>query len=307
VNGDGSDGGPEGIVRRVDTRATPDRPPNSLAGPDGRLPRPRRVEDPATPDTQVRRGRLEQPRGEVVDPHSTSDAPWAPHRLVLPVFDDLEPPANEPGGQWDVGDGRPRPARRERQDVVEANARLTGMTAAVLFVLLAIEGLTILRVRALLNVHVFVGMLLVPPVLLKIASTTWRFARYYLGDPAYRRKGPPPLLLRMLGPVVIVLTVTVLASGVALLLAPVSLRAGLLLVHKASFIVWLAAMAVHVLGHLLDTARLAPRDWARRTRRQVRGATARQWVVASTIGAGLVLGAVMLPKVAPWLAGGSHG
>ena len=38
-----------------------------------------------------------------------------------------------------------------------------------------------------------------------------------------------------------------------------SMRSGLLLVHKAKWIVWIIAMVVHVLGHLLDTARLAPR------------------------------------------------
>jgi hypothetical protein len=102
---------------------------------------------------------------------------------------------------------------------VAANARLTASNAVVLLVLLAAEGVTILRVRELLTPHVFIGMVLIPPVLLKMASTGWRFARYYRGTPAYRRKGPPPLLLRLLGPVVVVLTVVLLASGVGLLLA----------------------------------------------------------------------------------------
>src|SRR6516162_11181634 len=82
---------------------------------------------------------------------------------------------------------------------VEANARLTGSTAAVLLVLLAAEGVTVLSVHSLLTPHVFIGMLLVPPVLLKVGSTGWRFVRYYRGSGAYRRKGPPPLLLRLLG------------------------------------------------------------------------------------------------------------
>ena len=57
---------------------------------------------------------------------------------------------------------------------------------------------------------------MIPPAVLKIASTGWRFVRYYAGAPAYRRKGPPPVLLRLLGPVVVILTVVLLASGVAL-------------------------------------------------------------------------------------------
>jgi len=145
-------------------------------------------------------------------------------------------------------------------------------------------------------------MLLVPPVLVKIGSTSYRFVRYYLGDPAYRRKGPPPLVLRLLGPFVVVLTVVVLASGVALLLVPPSQRGGLLLMHKAGFVLWFGAMALHVLGHLLDTARLAPRDWMRRTRRDVVGAGARRWALVSSVAAGAVLGVAFLGCVGPWVS-----
>ena len=84
-----------------------------------------------------------------------------------------------------------------------------------------LEGLTILgHVRGLLSTHVFIGMMLVPPVLVKTASTGYRIYRYYTGDPAYVDKGPPPLLLRLLGPFVIATTFLVIASGVALLLGP---------------------------------------------------------------------------------------
>ena len=82
----------------------------------------------------------------------------------------------------------------------------------------AAEGVTILRVHRLLTPHVFIGVVLIPPVLLKVASTTWRFTRYYTGAAAYRRKGPPPVLLRLLGPVVVILTLVLLFSGVGLLL-----------------------------------------------------------------------------------------
>jgi len=188
---------------------------------------------------------------------------------------------------------------------VEANARLTGMTAAVLLVLLAVEGFTILRIGKLLTLHVVIGMVLVPPVLLKIGSTTWRFARYYLGSPEYRRKGPPPALLRLLGPFLVVLTIAVLGSGIALLLGPAGARSELLLIHKATFILWVAAMAVHVLVHLVDTARLAPKDFYRRTRRQVRGASKRQWALVGALCFGLLLAVAVAPKVGPWRSRGT--
>jgi hypothetical protein len=61
----------------------------------------------------------------------------------------------------------------------DGNARLTGTVGVVLIALLAVEGVTILFIRPLISMHVFVGLLLVPPVALKLASTGWRFARYY--------------------------------------------------------------------------------------------------------------------------------
>jgi hypothetical protein len=173
----------------------------------------------------------------------------------------------------------------------------------VLLVLLFIEGLTILRVGQHLDWHVFFGMLLIPPVLVKIGSTTWRFARYYRGAPAYRRKGPPQNILRVLGPLLVVLTVIMFASGVALLLLPTSsLAHRLLFVHKASFILWFAVMVIHVLGHIRETAQLAPLDLARRTRAQVSGASARQWLILISLVAGLVLGLVMLGPTSHYLS-----
>ncbi len=55
--------------------------------------------------------------------------------------------------------------------------------------LLLVIGLTILRIRQLISVHLFVGLLLIGPVALKMASTGYRFMRYYSGNRVYRRKG----------------------------------------------------------------------------------------------------------------------
>lgn len=185
---------------------------------------------------------------------------------------------------------------------VESNSRLTAATAAVLLVLLFVEGVTILGVRQHLAIHVFVGMLLIPPVLVKMGSTGWRFTRYYLRWPAYRRKGPPPALLRLLGPVVVVLTVVLFASGVALTLLPHSGASQLLFIHKASFVLWFGAMAIHVLGHLSETARLAPLDFVHRTRSQVRGASARQWTIVLSLVVGVFLGLAMLGPAAHYMS-----
>ena len=184
----------------------------------------------------------------------------------------------------------------------DGNARLTATTGALLFVLFAVEGFTILSVGSLLTAHVWIGVLLLGPVALKTATTSWRFARYYAGDRAYVEKGPPPLLLRLLGPFVVLLSLAVILTGVGLVIgAPVSWHDRLLLLHKASFILWFGAMTIHVLGHILETARLAPRDWLHRTRGQVAGASWRQWSLLGSLLVGLALAAWIGPHASSFV------
>lgn len=163
---------------------------------------------------------------------------------------------------------------------MEGNARLTAATGAVLFVLLAVEGFTLLAIAPLLSVHLFVGLLVVPPVLLKLASTGYRFVRYYTGDPGYRLAGAPELALRLVGPLVVVSTVAVLASGIGLWLFGDRYGRLLLEAHKVSFVVWFLALTVHVLGHLGSTSRLALADVAHPDRRAL---TRGSLVVASLL------------------------
>jgi hypothetical protein len=224
------------------------------------------------------------------------------HTQSLMKMTGVQGPSKAHGGQIGMDDLTRAP--RTARSGVEGNSRLTGLSAAVLLILLAAEGATLLSVHRLATPHIVIGMLLVPPVLVKMGSIGWRFVRYYSGNNAYREKGPPVLLLRLLGPVVVLLTIVVFGSGIAVLFVPNSLRSQLLFVHKASFVLWFGAMTFHVLGHILDTARLAPADILRRTRRQVKGAGARLWTVAGSLVIGAILGIVMLPEASRWIAGG---
>jgi hypothetical protein len=167
-------------------------------------------------------------------------------------------------------------------------------------VLLAAEGVTVVSIHRLLAPHVFIGMMLIPPVVAKIGSTFYRFVRFYRGSEPYRRKGPPPVLMRLLGPFVVVLTVAVLGTGVVVLLVARSARHEWLFLHKASFVLWFGAMTLHVLGHLVDTARLAPGDWYWRTRRDVVGAGIRQWTVVAAIVIGVLLGLLLVGRSGAW-------
>jgi hypothetical protein len=188
-----------------------------------------------------------------------------------------------------------RPLRRLRGS--EGNRRITAATAVVLLVLLAAEGLTLIDVHGLITWHVALGILLVPPVLLKLASTGWRCVRYYTGSSDYRRAGPPLLPLRLLAPIVVASTCVLFGTGVALAVLGPRDR-GLVGLHKASFIVWFVAMSLHVLGHLVELPRLSAADWLGREAR--RASRARRWLVVLVVGGGVVLALSLLHLATPW-------
>jgi hypothetical protein len=182
------------------------------------------------------------------------------------------------------------------------NERLTAASSALLLALLAVIGVTLLRLGQLLSVHLFVGMLLIPPVLLKLGSTGYRFIRYYTANAAYRRKGPPPALLRVLAPALIASTLVVFASGVALLFVGPSSRGELLPIHKFSFIAWGALVGVHVLAHLPSIPRAFAADYGRSSLSgDVTGRSGRTLALAGALVAGIVVAIIVIPQFGPWL------
>jgi hypothetical protein len=184
----------------------------------------------------------------------------------------------------------------------DGNERLTAVTAVVLLVLLAVEGVTIVILRPLISVHLFVGLMLIPPIGLKMSSTGYRFARYYTGNRRYRVKGPPPTLLRVIAPVVVVSSVVVLASGVWLLLAGPRSRDTVLPIHKVSFIVWLAFTGLHILGHLTSLPSALAVEYGRGAPHLARGAgrVGRQLALAGAIVGGIALALVLVPHYGAW-------
>ena len=213
------------------------------------------------------------------------------------------PQSTSPGG---IGAPAARPGVRARLigGGTDGNGLLTSVTGAVLVALLTVIGLTIIQMRPLLWVHLFVGMLLVGPVALKLASTGYRFARYYTSDAAYRRKGPPPAALRAIAPIVVASTLVVFVSGVVLLFAGPSSRDAVMPIHKISFIVWVAFTALHVLAHLPETGRSLSRDYGALARAHgyVPGRSGRAISLAGALIAGAVIAIVVIPQFGPWIA-----
>lgn len=148
------------------------------------------------------------------------------------------------------------------------NAQLTAWTGLFLLALIVAELATLISVRHLVAWHIAIGAALIPPALLKTATTGWRMVRYYTGSPVYTQAGPPPLLMRLLGPLVVLSTLGVLATGTVLallgsdssrrpLLTVLGFSVSWLTVHQGSFIVWGAVTGLHVLGRFVPALHAA--------------------------------------------------
>ena len=195
-----------------------------------------------------------------------------------------------------------------RRDPVEprtggpaGNARLTAWTGLLLLGGFIAECVTLLSLHQMLTAHFLIGGVLVPMVLLKTGTTGWRIARYYLHAPAYRMAGPPPLLLRVLGPVVVLTGLAVLGTGLALIplgnssfttiWTVAGQRIDALTLHKICFVLWLVATGLHVLARSIPAWQLATGGTRTRTHTPGRGlrAAALIVVVAVSVGTGIVV------------------
>jgi hypothetical protein len=196
----------------------------------------------------------------------------------------------------------PSPARTRprRLGGVERNELVTVAAASVLTILLLAEGVTLLDMGGLLREHMFIGLVLIPPVILKLASTGYRFARYYTGAPAYREKGPPRPLLRLLAPVLVACTATIFVSGVWLLLLGHH-SDFVLTLHKVSFIVWSGVFAAHFLAYLPTALRaLAGVAGAGRAGARAGASRAAAALAVTSVGAGLVVALALLSRIGAW-------
>jgi hypothetical protein len=203
-----------------------------------------------------------------------------------------------------------------REDPVEpgtggpaGNARLTAWVGLLLLIGFIAECFTLLSLHSMLNAHLLIGGLLIPLVVLKTATTGWRIARYYLGAKSYRSAGPPPLLLRALGPFVVLTGLAVLGSGLALvplgsssfdaLITIAGQRIDALTIHKICFVLWLVVTGAHVLARALPAAQLTVVGG----RHRLPGKAARTAVVVGTLLVSLVTGVVVMNLPTDWKQG----
>jgi hypothetical protein len=184
----------------------------------------------------------------------------------------------------------------------DGNERLTATVGLVLIVLTLIElGTIVFGLGQVLSLHVFIGLVLIPPVLLKLASTGWRFTRYYARHEAYRLKGAPQIEMRLLAPLLVAATVVLFVSGVAM---GVLHGQGLSLarrLHGPASVAWMIILGLHVLYYLKRALISSKEDVTAATRAHVPGARARGYLVAFAIVTGVVAGLATLPVDHHWL------
>ena len=222
---------------------------------------------------------------------------------VLAEVDAVVTEASGRGGRHDPVTGRTGgPA---------GNARLTSWAGLVLLVVGLAELVTLLDVRGLLSWHIGVGIAMTAVALLKTATTGWRILRYYTGSPAYRAAGPPPMLLRALGPLVVLATLGVLGSGIALVaLGPSSRRqswfsvlgqgVGPMTLHQAFFAAFMVTAGLHLLARFVPAVLIATGRHRAEVAPRVPGRTGRAMTLALTAAAGVLAAALVVPLVHGW-------
>jgi hypothetical protein len=195
----------------------------------------------------------------------------------------------------------PRSGSRSRLNP-DGNERLTAAVGLVLIVLTLVELATIVfGLQQFLSLHVFVGLVLIPPVLLKLASTGWRFTRYYMRNEAYRLKGAPYLAMRLLAPFLVAATVVVLGTGVAMgFLHGQALDLARQL-HGPASVVWMVLLGIHVLVYLRRAVVSAKEEVAPAARASVGGAKWRTYLLVGAIVAGIGAATGALPAQHRWL------
>jgi hypothetical protein len=223
---------------------------------------------------------------------------WS-RRVFWPERQRIDDP--RPVGRFVEGAGEEKEREPERRVNPVGNERLTAALGLLVLAPVIVELATILLgVHTFMSLHVFVGLALIPPVLLKLGSTGWRFVRYYSRTSAYVAHGPPQIAMRLLAPLFVTATVVLFSSGVVGVLHGHALQIARRL-HGPASVIWLLLLGVHVPVYLRGALRSTARDALPAKRIPVRGTTARAYALAAVVIAGLVLGAAMVPAQHRWV------
>lgn len=183
------------------------------------------------------------------------------------------------------------------------NERLTALAGGILFVLFLIDMVVTANLRQSILVHIFIGTLLAGPLAVKMTSVGYRFFRYYAKSPAFVEKGPPNIWLRLLAPFLIVLTLTLFLSGLALVLVGPSHAEVFRLIHAGSAALWLPLIVVHVYAHIRQVPKSLRQEWSQRSRSQLTDRVKRLRINIIALVAGAIAAVALMPISARWVNG----
>ena len=164
------------------------------------------------------------------------------------------------------------------------NRRLTALAGLALLPAIALVVGSGAFFDSLWRLHYFAGVLLLPVATVKLASTGYRAARYYLRDRAYRQAGPPFLPMRLLAPALVASILVASITGVQMWLTRQQGQPWSTL-HSASAFVFIVTAVVHLVFYIPNAvgasrAEFSPAPSA--------GRRSRRAAVAGTIAFGLV-------------------
>lgn len=189
----------------------------------------------------------------------------------------------------------------DEQSAVIGNERITALAGAALLVLIVVELVSAAILHTLMSIHIFVGVLLAGPLVVKLGSTGWRFLRYYTGSPAFVRRGPPHLALRVMAPLLIATTLVVVGSGIGLVVTGPGSAGPLLPLHGFSVLVWLPLIAIHTFAHILRVPLRIKDDWSKlSSKSNISGRGSRFGVNLGALLVGVVAAILLFPGAAPW-------
>lgn len=160
---------------------------------------------------------------------------------------------------------------------VAGNARLTSLAGVVLLALITVQVVSAVFFALLVDnvtlpvgplydvvrpVHFFVGFMLMPLIAIKLASTGYRFAKYYTRNPAYHRAGPPRAVPRLIAPVLIGSAIILVASGVEMWSYQNQFSLAWTAIHNVAAFTFVSVVALHIVLHIRDAHRDAAADLA---------------------------------------------
>jgi hypothetical protein len=186
---------------------------------------------------------------------------------------------------------------KEKLSPIDRNERITAIAGGVLFVLIIVELLVTASLDGLVTEHIFVGILLSGPLVVKMSSTGYRFVRYYMREPEFVRSGPPNIILRLLAPFLVLTTILLFISGFGLAFGHDDRLFGP--IHSTSVAIWIPLTAVHAYAYIRKVPVLIASDWNRQSKYQVSGRKGRLGINILGLMVGAIAAIIMLPLYAP--------